>query len=218
MLYKRDCGSNCIVSAIMNQTSLILDAKTDNTTQKEALMFLIHFLGDIHQPLHTESLSRGGNGIHVCFDQRCGRENLHAIWDTDILHKMNGLHHHEKHNAEKTAAKKFADELYDLASEEDSFFRTGTKGQCVDVGTAEGVEECAMEWAVEVNELVCGYVLQPGVWWLENHDLGGTYYEGAKPVLRTLVTKAGIRLAAWINALADARLDLEKQRFENEEL
>jgi hypothetical protein len=79
-------------------------------------MYLIHFLGDIHQPLHVENLDRGGNDIHVCFDHRCNKENLHGIWDTDIIHKARGLKHSEKHNEEKEAASKWADELHDKDS------------------------------------------------------------------------------------------------------
>jgi hypothetical protein len=40
--------------------------------------------------------------------------------------------------------------------------------------------------------------------WLENNDLGGKYYEGAVPIVEGQITKAGVRLAGWINALAAA--------------
>lgn len=33
--------------------------------QADALKFLLHFLGDVHQPLHTEDVCKGGNGIMV---------------------------------------------------------------------------------------------------------------------------------------------------------
>lgn len=43
-----------------------------------ALKWIIHFLGDIHQPLHDEALEVGGNGIDVTYDGES--TNLHHIW------------------------------------------------------------------------------------------------------------------------------------------
>jgi hypothetical protein len=37
---------------------------------EEALKFLVHFVGDMHQPLHLTGRERGGNGIKVRFDGR----------------------------------------------------------------------------------------------------------------------------------------------------
>jgi hypothetical protein len=164
-------------------------------------MYLIHFLGDIHQPLHVENLLRGGNGIHVCFDHRCAKaSNLHGIWDTDIIHKINGLKHVEKHNEEKEAAAKWAEQLH---SSNQRNKIASVAGECDNI---QDPESCSMEWATEANKLVCSYVLAPGVEWLEDpaNDLGGDYYEGAAPIVEAQVTKAGVRLAAWINALASA--------------
>lgn len=52
-------------------------------TRVEQLKFLIHFAGDLHQPLHcTTNSDRGGNCVKVTtFPQG----NLHRVWDTDIL-------------------------------------------------------------------------------------------------------------------------------------
>ena len=50
----------------------------------EALKFLVHFVADIHQPLHcANDNDRGGNGIRVEFNGE--PTNLHAVWDTGIL-------------------------------------------------------------------------------------------------------------------------------------
>jgi hypothetical protein len=158
-------------------------------------MYILHFIGDIHQPLHVEQILRGGNGISVCFDKRCGKENLHGIWDTDIIHKINNLKHTEKHNQEKAAAGKWADLLF--KSNEAKGISTTT--ECSNI---QDPESCSMLWAAESNSYVCSYVLQPGISWLESNDLGGDYYNGAVPVVEGQISKAGVRLAAWVNALA----------------
>ena len=61
---KRDCGDEvCIAGAIRNYTKR-LETEFDEVQLKEAIYFLIHFVGDIHQPLHTGFTGdRGGNSI-----------------------------------------------------------------------------------------------------------------------------------------------------------
>jgi hypothetical protein len=51
------------------------------------LAFLIHFVGDIHQPLHAATdADRGGNCIDVESHPRA--RNLHAAWDTAVVYKL----------------------------------------------------------------------------------------------------------------------------------
>jgi len=61
---------------------------------------------------------------------------------------------------------------------------------------------CGIEWATESNKLVCQYVLAPGLGWVKGNDLGGEYYEGAVDVVELQIARAGVRLAAWVNAIA----------------
>ena len=54
----------------------------------EALRYVVHFVGDMHQPLHdADNGDKGGNGRHVIFDSR--PDNLHWIWDTGLLEHIN---------------------------------------------------------------------------------------------------------------------------------
>ncbi|KAN0085730.1 Phospholipase C/P1 nuclease domain containing protein [Tylopilus felleus] len=50
---------------------------------QDALKFLIHFLGDMHEPLHLTGRNRGGNGDKVAFDGRT--TNLHRVWDSFLI-------------------------------------------------------------------------------------------------------------------------------------
>lgn len=87
--YERDCKADgCVVSALHNYTARLLDADLRAWERAQAAKFVVHFVGDIHQPLHTEDVARGGNGIPVLFDGR--RLNLHHVWDTSIAEKMVG--------------------------------------------------------------------------------------------------------------------------------
>lgn len=54
-----------------------------------ALKFLVHLIGDVHQPFHALGDARGGNAIHVRFmgSAQCGSGNcnLHAVWDDGLI-------------------------------------------------------------------------------------------------------------------------------------
>lgn len=220
--YKTDCGGGCVISAIDNmvsesrgleiadylnpnyiklltsrQTHQVQDQDLDKKQQGEALKFLMHLIGDLHQPLHVENMSKGGNGIHVRFDNHGGKkENLHSVWDTDIPHKINGIKHRLKDNEEKEPAAKWATKLFQSQG------LRPLHAECADI---QKPMKCSMVWAAETNRLNCDFVFQNGIEWLENNDLGGEYYEGAAPIVEMQILKAGIRLAAWLNALAADR-------------
>ncbi|KAJ9642986.1 hypothetical protein H2199_004508 [Coniosporium tulheliwenetii] len=159
-----------------NYLSVITNSSNAFLTKKEALMFLLHFIGDIHQPLHTENASRGGNDIDVRFGN--SNKSLHAVWDTEIVLKHRGLRRNPSNNEEKEAAAKWANELHSAAQ-------------------ARGVV---------VEGSVMTYVLKNGVEWLEDerNDLALGYYDGAVPVVGELVETAGVRLGVWLNAVAAA--------------
>jgi hypothetical protein len=87
--YSRDCGSSgCVVSAITNYTSRMLTTSLSTSERQMAAKFLVHFLGDIGQPLHCENLDTGGNTISVTYSG--SSTNLHAVWDTKIPEKISG--------------------------------------------------------------------------------------------------------------------------------
>jgi len=60
----------------------LANRRADPALRSDALKFLVHFVGDIHQPLHTEGFAAGANGILVTFMGR--KTNLHAVWDVWI--------------------------------------------------------------------------------------------------------------------------------------
>ena len=84
----RDCppARGCVVRAIDAHVAT-LNKPWDQTTEVEraqALKFLGHFIGDIHQPLHAGFPNdRGGNGIRVDLFGRS--TNLHKVWDGEII-------------------------------------------------------------------------------------------------------------------------------------
>ncbi|MGH8144304.1 MAG: S1/P1 nuclease [Steroidobacteraceae bacterium] len=84
----RDCPrGDCVVAQIRKDERLVADDRLARPARAEALRFLIHFVGDIHQPLHcADHRDRGGNAVRVMFG---GEEtNLHAVWDTAVVRAL----------------------------------------------------------------------------------------------------------------------------------
>ena len=82
---ERDCPpQGCVVSAIVKYRAVLQDKETTREQKAEALKFLVHFIGDIHQPLHVSRAEDfGGNNIRVEFFHNV--MNLHSVWDTAII-------------------------------------------------------------------------------------------------------------------------------------
>ena len=97
----RDCPDGaCVVGAIETQSRILADTSRSREERRDALKFLVHFVGDVHQPLHAgHREDRGGNTVELVL--RTGIEpeayaraqyrdgvmqtNLHALWDYYVL-------------------------------------------------------------------------------------------------------------------------------------
>lgn len=80
-----DCpDGRCVVAAIDRYTRILGDRSRSDAERAEALRFVVHFVGDVHQPLHAGyRRDRGGNQYQVQWNGR--GSNLHAVWDSAVL-------------------------------------------------------------------------------------------------------------------------------------
>ena len=96
------CGAkSCITAAIEAQIKCLKDTHADPKLRAAALRYIIHFVGDIHQPLHcTTNGDRGGNCVPLTYfktkpkpntetnnDADDYAPNLHGVWDKEIIEK-----------------------------------------------------------------------------------------------------------------------------------
>jgi hypothetical protein len=73
-----------IYSAILNCEHQLADKAASREQKIEALKFLVHFVGDAHQPMHvSRAEDKGGNTVQVQFDGR--GTNLHSVWDSKLI-------------------------------------------------------------------------------------------------------------------------------------
>lgn len=80
----RDCpDGNCVVGAIDRQLDILKSSATD-PQKLQALKYLVHFVGDLHQPLHLGYLDdKGGNKYQIQAYKR--GSNLHSLWDSGLI-------------------------------------------------------------------------------------------------------------------------------------
>ncbi|MGP8248144.1 MAG: S1/P1 nuclease [Bryobacteraceae bacterium] len=84
----RDCPKGqCIVASLESFEAVLKDPRATPEERKEALLFVVHFVGDMHQPLHSiDNNDKGGNDVKVVFHGR--PTNLHSVWDSGLLNHM----------------------------------------------------------------------------------------------------------------------------------
>lgn len=77
-------ATGCVIGVIPKMQETLRSASASRQEKADALKFLIHFVGDMHQPLHTgDNGDRGGNDVQIVYRNRAG--NLHSVWDTGLL-------------------------------------------------------------------------------------------------------------------------------------
>lgn len=91
----RDCinpkEGDCVITAIEHFRSVLADRHQPKGERAEALKFLVHLVGDIHQPLHCLKDDDGGTTLGVIFFAEAinafnGKPwNLHAVWDAGLI-------------------------------------------------------------------------------------------------------------------------------------
>lgn len=204
------CGNDgCITKAIADQLAILKDKSADARKRAEALRYVVHFVGDLHMPLHaTTNDDEGGNCVPVRYLRRRPHQignsfipNLHALWDTAILERdMEGAEPPEyaellsgvfssdfpKWRAAGIHVDEWAWESHDLAEE----IVYGALIPRVPVETPATVHSCT-----DANNI--------GERMLRLHLFAGeAYQQVAAPIVEERLAQAGLRLALILNDAA----------------
>ena len=80
---------NCVSAQIDRDVAILRDRRAGTKDRVQALVFLIHFVGDLHQPLHAgEKNDKGGNDVAATYGiYSPKRFNLHSIWDGPLAER-----------------------------------------------------------------------------------------------------------------------------------
>jgi hypothetical protein len=183
-------GGNCVTGKIDEYSRRIKEGSYDRWGAAGDLAFLVHFVGDIHQPLHTANdADRGGNCVLV--DSQPPARNLHAAWDTTIVRRLEesgGTPEATAHTLEHAYAAEKALDAWtpghtdDIAWESNQIARSD-----IYAALHIPVEPCDPPAALCSNE--------PEV------DLNPAYMDHADVVAGHQLAKAGFRLASLLNGI-----------------
>ena len=172
---RADTWRDCIVDRIAYHEQRAADAALDRADRATALKFVVHFIGDLHQPFHALGVGRGGNDVHVILfgSANCGNDpakpspcNLHSVWDSRLIARR-GLNE----GAYLAALEKL------IAAQ----------------GWAKSPPGTPADWAVESWKLSKAALVANG------GRIDEAYYQKQIPVIDERLAQAGLRLAAVLN-------------------
>jgi nuclease S1 len=187
-------GATCILSAIPADLAILSSTTAPDADRAWALVYLGHWLGDVHQPLHSSFMDdRGGNEVNV--SGLC-TSSLHSTWDTCMLQsralaggtsvpQVQALA--ASWNALATPAQRATP--WQWSAESYAVTLQPWTGYCVMVGSACQYSGARRTWATGVP--------RRGV------AINGPYVDRAMPIIQQRITQAGVRLAHLLNQALD---------------
>ena len=188
----RDCpDGECVIGAIQAQRAILADKAQPLEARRDALKFIVHFVGDVHQPMHANNHDDlGGNKFQVSLRTDLAPEayarkryvdgvmgtNLHSVWDYYILGTA-GL------GSEGLSLRQYADRLDALPWPP---------------MPADGPNTGAEAWAGESCRLIEAREVYPA-----GHKMDDAYLDHFRPLAEQRVRQAAWRLAQVLDAALD---------------
>ncbi len=74
-------NDNCLIEKIKYYREILQDAKQSTASRADALKYVLHLIGDLHQPFHCTD--KHGNNVRITFNNLS--TNLHKLWDDDMI-------------------------------------------------------------------------------------------------------------------------------------
>ena len=174
---QRDCkDGQCVIDQVTHFASVLGDTNATVVTRAEAIRFLIHFVADLHQPLHcAERNGDHGGNLRTMSDPHDRKpSNLHKIWDNELVHEC-------------------------LGDQSIAAFARGLNARATPAEQQEWVRGTVANWAWASHELAVKHVYKdipldgPAV------PLTAAYIAANRPIVELQLTKAGLRLAYLLN-------------------
>lgn len=193
----RDCAADptkgdCVIATIEFYRAALEDRATSDYDRLVAVALLVHFIGDIHQPLHAaDNRDAGGNWTYVRFFD--DPVNLHALWDSTLLDAML----EEDYGSEAKLARALMKRL------------SGTKAAKMGGGTP-------IDWAHQAHGLAMTHAYdlpRPSVFVTVKNErtgerrklwvprLGQPYLRANASVVEQQLLRAGVRLGRLLNRI-----------------
>jgi len=204
-------STGCITSALQHQIELLRSGETDARARADALRFIIHFVGDLHQPLHCVTFNdMGGNCLPIDFFGNAPVEknpqyetyspNLHSVWDFGIIQRTTRT---------ETVAQWAASLDQQFSSQESAWETAGVNVEdwaWESHELADSVVYARLPVAVPVEKPVmvrgCSDDDHVSTRMLNLHEhVAQPYVDAVAPILNRQIAKAGVRLAMVLNQI-----------------
>ncbi|KAI9218521.1 S1/P1 nuclease [Blastocladiella britannica] len=184
MTIPADCNGDksCITTALGKFTQQLATSAPESMTAAFSLALVMHFAGDISQPLHATGFKLGANQVNVTFAG--AQTNLHSTWDTALVDKAIAASSDGTRDGWKR----------DVANKASP---TSAGTRCIsraDPKNAAAITNCAVQWATDSELLVCREVF--GSAFSATADLSDAYAAREVPVVNKQIAKASLRLAS----------------------
>jgi len=170
----------CASYQIERWRSVLSDPRSSRADKRDAVRFLVHMIGDMHQPLHmADHDDRGGNDLYVWLPREREPRRLHEVWDSRLINLARA----------RRAEANWAEDLLDRSTHDIAAWQRGTIEQ----------------WARESHQLAVDVVYAdlPGVTChgqsVDHVTLTREYVEEGKRIVPIQLTKAGVRIAGVLN-------------------
>ncbi len=165
----------CVVGQIERFRETLSSPQAIVEKRQKALKYLVHFVGDLHQPLHAgQNHDRGGNDVKVEFLGQTVNPftkkpwNLHQVWDNGLL---------EQYALDAKQAVTQVNQY--LKSQNEAELATGS----------------VVEWAMQSHDQARDHAYGFG----PDQRLDEKYLKQAVPIVEAQLARAGVRLAFLLN-------------------
>ena len=174
----RDCANgDCVVAAINREFEHLADRRLADAERAQALKFLVHFVADVHQPLHASPVPDMG-GLQFQANWKGEGDNLHKVWDVRLLRGA----------------------MASAQLDEAGYVRRLQALAPLPADPTRGSDRPAVEWAQESCRVVRDGALYP-----TSHVLGDDYLHAHQAQMDQQLRRAGARLADMLNLALDPR-------------
>lgn len=187
----RDCHQgDCVVDRITTFTHVLADPNQLPEARLEALKWVVHFVGDIHQPMHAEDNDdKGGNTVQLQFFGK--GTNLHAVWDGGVLRHALDLTPGPNYTFDHAVVQADAETL-------DARISAAQRATWAPADLLPHLQGQVIGWADE-SHLLAQQVAYAHLDGRNRPGWSQRYQDVAWPVVQTRLEQAGVRLAAVLN-------------------
>jgi hypothetical protein len=183
--YSQHCSNGladefCVVAAIANYSDYLIR----EVDEFEALKFLVHFVTDLHQPLHLYTNYNRGKDYPVLYFKE--ETNIHRLWDENLITMIidremgNSISNYIEYLMKKISNEWSSEIAYWLI--------------CPSYQHIPNYFICPDDWAKQIVSLNCDHV-----WHNTTYELSDSYYDYNKDIVGKTLAMSGIRLANLLN-------------------